>query len=153
MRTLDCGDICKLSRCFRDIVRAAANLFVSVSPRASIASSQRGPLEWFPVFKMSRWCSCRWGESVSLNCSHQRAYCSSSKWCMDMESHGGMILTGEKRRTLRNTLASATLSTTNPTWTDWGAKQGLHGEEACDVTSWTMTRPVVDVCILGCNAM
>jgi hypothetical protein len=39
-----------------------------------------------------------------------------------------MILTGVNRRTLRKTCPSATLSTTNPTWTDMGAKPGLRGE-------------------------
>jgi hypothetical protein len=29
--------------------------------------------------------SCQWGE-MSLNCDHQRAYCSSSRWYMGMES-------------------------------------------------------------------
>jgi hypothetical protein len=33
---------------------------------------------------------------------------------MNMESHGGMIWTGENRRTRRKTCPSATLSTTNP---------------------------------------
>jgi hypothetical protein len=45
-----------------------------------------------------------------------------------MESNGGMILTGENQRTLRRTCSSATLSTTNPTWTDLGINLGLHGE-------------------------
>jgi hypothetical protein len=40
-------------------------------------------------------CSCRWGEKVSLNCSHQRIHYSSHKWYMSMCSHGGMILTGK----------------------------------------------------------
>jgi hypothetical protein len=35
---------------------------------------------------------------------------------MSFESDGGMILTGENRRTRRKTCPSATLSTTNPTW-------------------------------------
>jgi hypothetical protein len=37
-----------------------------------------------------------------------------------------MILTGWSRRTLREACPSATLSTTNPTWTDPGAKPGLR---------------------------
>jgi hypothetical protein len=40
-------------------------------------------------------CSCRWGEAMSLNCGHQRAYCSSRRWYMSMANHGSMILTGE----------------------------------------------------------
>jgi hypothetical protein len=41
-----------------------------------------------------RW-SCRWGETTSLNCGHQLACCSSVRWYMSMENHGGMILMGE----------------------------------------------------------
>ena len=39
-----------------------------------------------------------------------------------------MILTGENRSTRRKTCRSATLSTTNPTWTDPGSNQGLCNE-------------------------
>jgi hypothetical protein len=38
-----------------------------------------------------------------------------------------MKLTGENRRTRGNTCPSATLSTTNPTWTDPGSNPGLRG--------------------------
>jgi hypothetical protein len=47
---------------------------------------------------------------------------------MSLESDGGMILTGEDRRTRRKTCPSATLSTTNPTWIDPDANPGLRGE-------------------------
>jgi hypothetical protein len=50
------------------------------------------------------------------------------RWYMSMESHGGMILTGEKWRTRRKTCPSTTLSTTNPTWTDPGGNPGLYCE-------------------------
>jgi hypothetical protein len=46
---------------------------------------------------------------------------------MSLESDGGMILTGENRRTRRKTCPSATLST-NPTWIDPSANPGLRGE-------------------------
>jgi hypothetical protein len=39
-----------------------------------------------------------------------------------MESHGAIILTGESRRNLRKICTSATLSNTNPTWTNPGLK-------------------------------
>jgi hypothetical protein len=39
-----------------------------------------------------------------------------------------MKLTGENRSTRGKTCPSATLSTTNPTWTDPGMKSGLRGE-------------------------
>jgi hypothetical protein len=39
-----------------------------------------------------------------------------------------MKLTGENQSTRRKTCPSATLSTTNPTWTDPGSNPGLRGE-------------------------
>jgi hypothetical protein len=39
-----------------------------------------------------------------------------------------MKLTGEIRSTRRKTCPSATLSTTNPTWTDPGSTAGLRGD-------------------------
>jgi hypothetical protein len=38
-----------------------------------------------------------------------------------------MKLTGENRRTREKTCPSATLSTTNPAWTDLGSNPGLRG--------------------------
>jgi hypothetical protein len=56
---------------------------------------------------------------------------------MSMDSHDGMILTGENRRTRKKTCPSATLSTTNPIWTDPDAnpdRRGGHG------TAWKLVR-------------
>jgi hypothetical protein len=47
---------------------------------------------------------------------------------MSMESHGGIISTGENRRSWRKACPNSTLSTTNPSWTDPGANAGLHVE-------------------------
>jgi hypothetical protein len=44
-------------------------------------------------------------------------------------SSGGMMLTGEKQRTQKEICISATLSSTNPTWTDLGVNPGLNGEK------------------------
>jgi hypothetical protein len=44
-------------------------------------------------------------------------------------SSGGMILTGENRRTRRKTCPSVTLSTTNLTWAALGANMGLRREK------------------------
>jgi hypothetical protein len=86
-------------------------------------------------------CSCRWGETMSLNCGHQQTYCSSPRY-MSLESHGGMILTEENRKTRRRTCLSATLSTTNPTRTNPGlggkrpATNHLsHGTTYCILTA------------------
>jgi hypothetical protein len=74
---------------------------------------------------------------LSLNCGHQRAFCSSpSGYMSPMESHGGMILTGETRRTMMKSCPSATFST-NPTWTDLGADPGLR-DERWRLTAWAM---------------
>jgi hypothetical protein len=62
-------------------------------------------------------CSCR-GETVSLNCGHQLAYCPFPRWYMCMESHDGMILTGENWKTWIKTCPSITLSTKIPICTD-----------------------------------
>jgi hypothetical protein len=48
---------------------------------------------------------------------------------MSMESHGGIILTGESQITRRKTCHNATLSTINPTWTDPGPNLGLRCEK------------------------
>jgi hypothetical protein len=45
-----------------------------------------------------------------------------------MENDGGMILTGENRRTLMKTCPRATFSKTDPIWIDPDAKPGLRGE-------------------------
>jgi hypothetical protein len=45
-----------------------------------------------------------------------------------MKNDGGMILTGENRRSRTETCPRATLSTTNPTWIDPGANPGLLSE-------------------------
>jgi hypothetical protein len=61
---------------------------------------------------------------------------------MSLESDGGMILTGENRRTRRKTCPSATLSTTNPTWIDPGVNPGLRGERpAANDLSHGTTKP------------
>jgi hypothetical protein len=53
------------------------------------------------------------GDGV-IPCLWTAVYCRSPRWCMSVESQGAMILTGENRRTRRETCPSATLSTANP---------------------------------------
>jgi hypothetical protein len=45
-----------------------------------------------------------------------------------MECHGGNILTGERRRTLRKTFPIITLFTANPTWIDKYVNPYFRGE-------------------------
>jgi hypothetical protein len=47
---------------------------------------------------------------------------------MSMNNDGGMVLTGENRRTQEKTGPSSTLSTTNSTWNGPVANEGLRGE-------------------------
>jgi hypothetical protein len=46
-----------------------------------------------------------------------------------MEGRGGMALTGENRRTLKETYPNATLSISSPTRTDRGAIPCFRGEK------------------------
>jgi hypothetical protein len=64
---------------------------------------------------------------MSLNCGHQRAYYSSPRWYMSMvlqRNDSDKV----KPKNSEKTCPSATLSTTNPTWTDQGANPGLRSE-------------------------
>jgi hypothetical protein len=74
---------------------------------------------------------------------------------MSLESDGGMILTGEKRRTLRKTCPSATLPTTNPTWIDPGTNPGLRGERPAtnDLSHGTALTEGYYCVYLGYNAL
>jgi hypothetical protein len=68
-------------------------------------------------------CSCKRGDALSLNCGHRLACCSSPRWWVwraTVEKYWQ-----ESLRTRRKTCPSATLSTTNSTWSDSGAKPGL----------------------------
>jgi hypothetical protein len=47
---------------------------------------------------------------------------------MSMESHGGMILTGENQSIRRKICSSSTLSTKNPTLTELRSNPDLRGE-------------------------
>jgi hypothetical protein len=66
---------------------------------------------------------------------------------MSLESDGGMISTGENRRTWRKTCPSATLSTTNPTWIDLGAIPGVRGEGPAtnDLSHGTAEIPITEI--------
>jgi hypothetical protein len=52
----------------------------------------------------------------------------SSKWYTNIESHGGMIDRGKPKISKEKILPTATLFTTNPTWTDPDANPSLRGE-------------------------
>jgi hypothetical protein len=58
---------------------------------------------------------CRWRETMFLNVGHQRAYCSSPRRYVSIDSRDWMTVTGEIRRTLIKPCSGATLSTTNST--------------------------------------
>jgi hypothetical protein len=86
---------------------------------------------------------CRWGETMSLNCGHKRAYSSSRRWYIRV-----WIATVEwywqraNRRTRRETCPSATLSTTNPTRTDPDGNPDLCSDRsATNRLSYVMAHP------------
>jgi hypothetical protein len=64
---------------------------------------------------MNLCCSCRWCETMSLNCGLQRAYCSSRSCYMNMKPQWKETY-GKPEE----------LSTTNSTWGDPGANLGFH---------------------------
>jgi hypothetical protein len=64
--------------------------------------------DWAP----SNSCSCQWSETMSLNCGHKWAYCSSPRWYMSMESQSE--IKRENWRTRRETCPSNALPSANP---------------------------------------
>jgi hypothetical protein len=70
-------------------------------------------------------CSCRRGDTTSLNCGHQRVYFLSTRWYMSVVSQRGMILAGDSLIIRRKTYSIATLCTipTHP-----GANTDLRDE-------------------------
>jgi hypothetical protein len=52
-----------------------------------------------PLLK-KKWWSCNWGETTSLNCGHQPAYCLSLRWYLSMENHVGMMMSTEENSRL-----------------------------------------------------
>jgi hypothetical protein len=70
----------------------------------------------------------RWGGSDPSVDAYLRWHITYSPHDISLESDGGVIMTGENRRTQRKSCPSATLSTTNPTWIDPGANPGLRDE-------------------------
>jgi hypothetical protein len=84
--------------------------------------------EFTRYIKYLRWRSYRKGKITSQNCGNQWIYCSPLRWYLSMESHGGMILTGENRKTQRETCHSATLPTTNTIWSDPGSNPDFHSD-------------------------
>jgi hypothetical protein len=83
-----------------------------------------------PCLKRSCCCSsCRWGETMSLSCDHEEAYCSLRMIFLYGEQQWSNIDRG-KQNDSENKLPSTTLSATNPTWNDPDAYPGLRGERS-----------------------
>jgi hypothetical protein len=73
------------------------------------------------------YCSCRWGETILWTAATPPA--GLLFILMSMESHTGVISTGENRRTRRKTCPSATLSSIDPTWANplWTLAFAMRG--------------------------
>jgi hypothetical protein len=65
---------------------------------------------------------------MSVNCGQQQAYCFPPGDILWVWRDMVEWYWQQKIRTLRQTCLSATLSTTNPIWTDLGSSLGLRGE-------------------------
>jgi hypothetical protein len=88
---------------------------------------------------------------MSLNCGHQQACCLSSILYMSTESHGGMILT-VKSEELGENYSSATVSSTDATWTDPGANTGLRGKRPATISlSHGTARDVLTLAVDGAS--
>jgi hypothetical protein len=98
--------------------------------RENIWTHARGSKGWWrKLFVMgSFFPECGVGLVPKRGCLLTLAYYAFPRWYEFGERRWNDILTGEKRRTRRNTCPSATLSTKNPTWIDPGANPGLRGE-------------------------
>jgi hypothetical protein len=68
---------------------------------------------------------------------------------MSTENDGGMILTGESRRTRKETCPSATLSTTIPTWNDPAARTRDSAVRDRRLAASGMARPKVNSLLLS----
>jgi hypothetical protein len=86
--------------------------------------------------------SCWWGKTMSLNCGHQRAYCSSPRLYMSMEATVEWYWQGKPKNSEIN-LSQYTLFTIHPTWTDPRANPGLRRERpaANRLSHGIMARP------------
>jgi hypothetical protein len=80
------------------------------------------------------------GVRLSLNCGHQRAYCPSPRWYMNIERYGGMILTGKRRRTRRKTCPSGISSPQIPHGLTW-ARTMVSAVRGRRLTTWVVARP------------
>jgi hypothetical protein len=58
--------------------------FTSVS-KSTVQDKVRNKIYFFSFKITTTFCSCRWGETMSLNCGHQRVQCSSLRWYMTMQ--------------------------------------------------------------------
>jgi hypothetical protein len=85
-----------------------------------------------------------------LNCGHQLAYCSSPRWYMSMEKHGGIILTGEAKE-LREKPAPVPLFP--PQIAHSVTRAWTRASTVKSLTAWAMARPKVQTCTLGCRLL
>jgi hypothetical protein len=71
---------------------------------------------------------CWWGESVSFNCRHQRAFCSYNRWYISrlLRDMVEWYWQGKNRRTRRKN-PSAILSSINSIWTDPDTNPVIRG--------------------------
>jgi hypothetical protein len=74
------------------------------------------------------------------NCGHQLAYCSSQRWYMSMEKHGGIILTGEAKE-LRGKPVPVPLFPPQIAHSVTRAWTRASTVKSRPLTAWAMARP------------
>jgi hypothetical protein len=76
---------------------------------------------------------------LSLNCGHQRAYCSPTRCYVSVGSHGGMMLTGAKSKNSKKNLSQCHFAHHK----SQGANSCLRGERQY-LTAWAISRHLTD---------
>jgi hypothetical protein len=106
-------------------------------PRCKVSRASRFSIHFVSIHYLVLW----WGETMSLNCWHQWAYYSSSRWYMGMEGDGGMILTGDNRITRRKPVPVQIC----PPHIPHGLTHGRSRASAVKgrrLTAWAMAMPI-----------
>jgi hypothetical protein len=83
----------------------------------------------------------RWGETMSLNCGHQRAYCLSPWWCMSMESRCNDTVRGKSENSEKKTCSRLRCySVHHMEWS--GARTQVSAVRGPLLASWAMAQKV-----------
>jgi hypothetical protein len=98
------------------------------------------------------WWSCHWGETMSLNCGHKRAYCSSPRWYMSMEAHDGMTSTGDNSWVTEwHRQRTTPESSTTTLWQSWQKRHLAANQEELGEGNYEFWPSKISLFILRSN--